>query len=503
MTKPTFAVQRAARVDLLLVRAQARVPKAGVAQAMTERTGDRALEIVKTIPLRTKAWQFPDGGLKGQDAAGSSDSENAGPLAWSRKNRMTMDLDGPRPHVSVDPLPLLCALPVAAAVFDVTGALRCANPRLEQLVAEGALPAWPVSPARSRAVLPASAEGLAGEAQEVLAGIRAVLDGEREQATIALQGRAPGAPPCEISVAALQVDGARGALVCVNDPPCDRPGSVPVDSFLDTILDHVPVSVFIKEVSEFRIVRMNRRYEQVLGVPRSEALGKNVFDLFPHLPELAERLDRMDRSVLEKGEIVDIPETRSSAPGAPERWLHMVKVPLTDAHGVTHYVLAMLEDITEKKRAEQAMQKELEWIATQRELLEVIQELSTPVIPVHDGILVVPLVGTIDSARGAQLLETLLQGIQRHHAETVLIDITGVPVLDADVAARLLQATRAAGLLGATCVLVGASPDVARTLVAQGIDLGNLLTHRDLQAGIRYALARQGKAIVNRRGKQR
>ncbi|WP_437641617.1 PAS domain-containing protein [Sorangium sp. So ce854] len=416
---------------------------------------------------------------------------------------MTMDPDGPRPHVSVDPLPLLRALPVAAAVFDATGALRCANPRLEQLVAEGALPAWPVSPARSRAVLPASAEGLAGEAQEVLAGIRAVLDGEREQASIELQGRAPGAPSCEISVAALQVDGARGALVCVHDPPCDRPGSVPVDSFIDTILDHVPVSVFIKEVSEFRIVRMNRRYEQVLGTPRSEALGKNVFDLFPHRREQAEQLDRMDRSVLEKGEIVDIPEMRSNAPGAPDRWLHMVKVPLTDARGVTHYLLAMLEDITEKKLADQAMQKELEWIATQRQLLEVIQELSTPVIPVHDGILVVPLVGTIDSARGAQLLEALLQGIQRHQAETVIVDITGVPVLDADVAARLLQATRAAALLGATCVLVGASPDVARTLVAQGIDMGNLLTHRDLQAGIRYALARQGKAIVVRRGKAR
>ncbi|WP_437314437.1 PAS domain-containing protein [Sorangium sp. So ce385] len=411
-----------------------------------------------------------------------------------------MDLHGPGPHVSVDPLPLLCALPVGAAVFDAKGALRCVNPRLEQILADGALPAWPVPLAHAMAVLPASSEGLAGEAQEVLAGIRAVLGGEREQAGIELRGGAPGAPSCEISVTPLRVDGARGALVCVRNPtaPSSKAEPVPLESFLDTVIDHVPVSVFVKEVAEFRLIRMNRHYEKVLGVPRSEALGKNVFELFPHRLEEAERLDRMDRTVLDKGEIVDIPEAHIVVPGVEDRWLHMVKVPLKDEDGVCRYLLAMVADITERKRAEEAMQKELEWIATQRELLAVIQELSTPVIPVHEGVLVVPLVGTIDSTRGAQLLETLLQGIERHRAETVLIDITGVPVLDADVAARLLQATRAAALLGATCVLVGASPDVARTLVAQGIDLGDLLTRRDLQAGIRYALARQGKAIVAR-----
>ncbi|WP_437590917.1 PAS domain-containing protein [Sorangium sp. So ce1000] len=418
---------------------------------------------------------------------------------------MPLDLDGPGTHVGVDPLALLCALPGGAAVFDRVGALRCANPRLERMIAEGALPAWPVSLERAPAVLPASPEGLVGEAQEVLAGIRAVLDGKREQVGIALRGGAPGALSCELSVTPLRVDGARGALVCIGNPaaPSSTPGAVPLESFLDTILDHVPVSVFVKEVTEFRLVRMNRHYEKSLGVPRSEALGKNVFDLFPHRLDEAKWLDRMDRDVIEKGEAVDVPEARVVGPNQEEQWLHMVKVPLTDAHGVHRYLLAMLEDITEKKRAAEAMQKELAWLATRRELLEMIQELSTPVIPVHEGILVVPLVGTIDAARGAQLLETLLQGIEHHRAETVLIDITGVPLLDADVAALLLQATRAAALLGATSVLVGASPGVARTLVAQGIDLGNLLTQRDLQAGIRYALARQGKAIVSRRREPR
>ncbi|XYH98378.1 DUF2867 domain-containing protein [Sorangium sp. So ce1128] len=270
-----------------------------------------------------------------------------------------------------------------------------------------------------------------------------------------LGGDAPGAPSGEISVTPLGVDGARGALVCVRNPtaPRSKPGGVPIESFLDTIIDHVPVSVFIKEVTEFRLVRMNRRYQQVLGVPRSEALGKSVFDLFPHRMEEADRLDRMDRDVIEKGEIVDVPEARVAGPSG-ERWLPMVKVPLTDSHGVIHYLLAMLEDITEKKRAEEAMQKELAWFATQRELLDVIQELSTPVIPVHEGILVVPLVGTIDSPRGARLLEMLLQGIEHHRAETVLIDITGVPVLDADVAGEAVSEIRNATVHAFSCMAI-------------------------------------------------
>jgi PAS domain S-box-containing protein len=263
---------------------------------------------------------------------------------------MTLDLDGPGPHIGagsvphvgagpvphigVDPLPLLCALPVAAAVFDAKGTLRCANPRLEQILAEGPFPAWPVCLAHTPAVLPASPEGLPGEAQEVLAGIRAVLEGEREQASIALRGGAPGAPSCEISVTQLRVDGARGALVCVHNPaaPRSEPATVPIESFLDTIIEHVPVSVFIKEVTEFRVVRMNGHYEKVFGAPRSDVLGKNVFDLFPHRLEEARWLDRMDRDVIEKGEIVDVPESRMATPTG-ERWLHMVKVPLKDEHG--------------------------------------------------------------------------------------------------------------------------------------------------------------------------
>jgi anti-anti-sigma regulatory factor len=122
-------------------------------------------------------------------------------------------------------------------------------------------------------------------------------------------------------------------------------------------------------------------------------------------------------------------------------------------------------------------------------LLETVRDLSTPVIPVHDGVLVLPIVGTIDTSRSAQIMESLLNAIQKERASIVIIDITGVPTVDTGVADHLLRSTRAASLLGARCVLVGVAPAVAQTLALLHIDFGDLVTLSNLQAGIAYALA--------------
>ncbi len=132
---------------------------------------------------------------------------------------------------------------------------------------------------------------------------------------------------------------------------------------------------------------------------------------------------------------------------------------------------------------------------TQNRLLQTVRELSTPVIPVHDGILVVPLVGTIESTRSVQVMESLLHSIQRERAWVVILDITGVPMVDTHVANHLLRSARAAALLGAKCVLVGISPVVARTMVDLGLDFGTIVTRNNLQAGIAYALSVLGLQI--------
>jgi rsbT co-antagonist protein RsbR len=121
------------------------------------------------------------------------------------------------------------------------------------------------------------------------------------------------------------------------------------------------------------------------------------------------------------------------------------------------------------------------------QLSQAIRELSSPVIPVLDGVLVMPLIGVIDSARATLLVSALLSAIEQHHAMIVLMDVTGVPLVDTQVARVLLQAADAARLLGAEPILVGIRPELAQTIVGLGLDLSSLKTQADLQSGIRYA----------------
>ncbi len=135
-------------------------------------------------------------------------------------------------------------------------------------------------------------------------------------------------------------------------------------------------------------------------------------------------------------------------------------------------------------------------VETQRNLLGTLRELSSPVIPVFQGIIVLPLIGNIDTHRAAQILEGLLAGIERYRAQVVLMDVTGVPIVDTSVANHLLKAAQAARLLGAETVLVGVRPEVALTMVQLGVDHRGLITRADLQSGIEYAFARLNLRLV-------
>jgi len=142
-------------------------------------------------------------------------------------------------------------------------------------------------------------------------------------------------------------------------------------------------------------------------------------------------------------------------------------------------------------RKMQSVMRELEeTTGAQAALLDLVRELSTPVVPLLEGVLVMPLVGTIDSQRGRQILERLLQVVIQQRAQIVLVDITGVPVVDTAVAHTLLEAVQAVRLLGGEVVLVGVTPEVAQTLVSLGVNLRGIVTRADLQGGLAYASKR-------------
>jgi rsbT co-antagonist protein RsbR len=140
---------------------------------------------------------------------------------------------------------------------------------------------------------------------------------------------------------------------------------------------------------------------------------------------------------------------------------------------------------------------ERERIIRQQQLA--IRELSTPVLKVRERLLILPIIGALDAARARQLTEQLLDGIRENRAKIVVVDVTGVPAIDKDVANHLVQAIRASGLMGARVIITGLSAVIAQTLVDLRVDLSMLQSVGDLQGGIEEA-ERQLSYAVTRTG---
>jgi rsbT co-antagonist protein RsbR len=124
-----------------------------------------------------------------------------------------------------------------------------------------------------------------------------------------------------------------------------------------------------------------------------------------------------------------------------------------------------------------------------------LMELSTPVVKLWEGILALPLIGSLDSARTQVVMENLLQQILATGAEIAIIDITGVPTVDTLVAQHLMKTVAAARLMGADCIISGVRPQIAQTIVHLGVELGDVTTKATLADAFRVALRRAGMAI--------
>jgi rsbT co-antagonist protein RsbR len=130
---------------------------------------------------------------------------------------------------------------------------------------------------------------------------------------------------------------------------------------------------------------------------------------------------------------------------------------------------------------------------------EQLLELTTPVVKLWDGVLAVPLVGTLDSARTQIVMEKLLEALVDSGAEQAIIDITGVLAVDTQVAQHLLKTVMAARLMGAECTISGIRPQIAQTIVGLGIEFGDIVTKASLADALLHALRRAGVDVVRRR----
>lgn len=253
-------------------------------------------------------------------------------------------------------------------------------------------------------------------------------------------------------------------------------------------LDSSHEVIFIKDRGH-RWIAVNRAFCGLFGRERHELLGKSDPDLFP--PERAQKNWAIDDEIFATGH-AHFSETVIDTPDRGQTVVWTRKYPIRGANGEIEGILAMSTDISDLKRklleaekAEAEYREQRRIIAAQE---QVIRALAVPVLEIEDHVLLVPLVGAFDAVRVKQLMETSLSAVVRHAARTVILDVTGLPSIDAEIAGSIVSTVEAISLLGAKTILVGMKAAAARALVNTGSAFGGIRTAARLKQGI--ALAR-------------
>jgi rsbT co-antagonist protein RsbR len=240
-----------------------------------------------------------------------------------------------------------------------------------------------------------------------------------------------------------------------------------------------------------RVASWNPGSEIIMGYRSEEIIGQHFSRFFPS--------EEVQRGRPEMELKVATAEGRSEDEGwrikkdGSRFWSNEVITVLRDQAGTLCGFGKVMRDLTERKRAEEKATMQA------REILEI----STPVIQIWDGVLMAPLVGTLDSERTQQLMERLLERIVETNSAVALLDVTGVPTIDTRTAQHLAETTTAVRLLGAQAVLTGVRPAIAQTLAHLGVYLGDITTRSSLAAGLRVALDLLNLQVVGGNGSGR
>lgn len=243
------------------------------------------------------------------------------------------------------------------------------------------------------------------------------------------------------------------------------------------LVNSSPSLVYLKD-TEFRYTFINRTFGRDSNKTLADMYGRGDEVIMP--PEFVAQVRADELKVMESGVPLAYEEEVVTPKG--RRHFSTVKLPVYGDDGELIGIGGFVTDITERKLQELEQQR---MIDAQREAL---RELSTPLLPIAEGVLAVPLVGVVDPERARQIVENLLRGIAEHRAHTAILDVTGIRMMDAEVARALVQAARASRLVGARVVLTGISPEVAQTLVGLDVDLSGVTTLATLASGIAFAL---------------
>ena len=249
-------------------------------------------------------------------------------------------------------------------------------------------------------------------------------------------------------------------------------------NLLRLILDNLPDVISFKD-AEGRFRFMNATGYEGFGGSLDALIGKTDADFLDE--ESAAKLRQTEVEAMETG----VPYHAEELP-RPNQWVLTTKKPVYDDSEAVLGLVCISRDINEFKAAQDRQAEQQRIIEMQRSVLD---DVSTPVIPIMEGILILPLIGSLDTHRAQHLMRSLLEGITQHRAKVIIMDITGVPMVDTGIADYLNKTIQAARLKGAHTIVTGISDAVSETIIDLGIDWNEIDTLRDLQSGLDAAIA--------------
>jgi rsbT co-antagonist protein RsbR len=255
------------------------------------------------------------------------------------------------------------------------------------------------------------------------------------------------------------------------------------DSNSETRVDML--QALVESIQEYAIITLDPKglvttwspaAERLKGYRAAEIVGKH-FSIFYSREDVAGGKTERELEVAAREGRFEDEGWRVRKDGS-KFWANVVLTALRDSQGKLRGFGKVTRDLSERKAAEDRIKRQAQ---------EILEMATVPVVQVWEGIILVPLIGMLDSARTQQLMERLLQRLTEPNSPVAVLDITGVPAVDTQTAQHLIETIKAVRYIGAEVVLTGVRPSIAQTLVHLGIDLSSAITRSSLKAGLQVA----------------